>query len=448
LPSEFLKGLWSTTPEPFANVVRALRHEYVAYPPHTVWAYSNLGMAVVGHTIEKVSGEEFAAYMTRSILRPLGMERASISPWLDAQGMSKAYRKGKEAVETALRDVSVGGLNASVVDLSRFIQMVFAGGKAATRQFLKPETLAEMLRPQNADVPLDQGFQVGLGWVLSGLGDIDIQGAGPVAHHSGATLLFRSQLIILPTQKLGVVVLANSSSGQRVVNSVAAETLKLALEAKTGIQQPVRSDPTDSPNGLPPTTAHAFAGHYATTMGVVQVSRNGDDLRAKALERTFRLVPRSDGLLRLQYKLLGMIPIGLRHLDHVGLSRGTVGGRELLVARSGSQALLLGEKIAPVPVSEVWKRRAGAYEVANPDNDTVLFENLHLRYKDHFLVVDYALPLFTENPMSLALNPLSDTEAVIFGLGRNLGDTIQAVTVNGREYLQYSGYLLQKKEEN
>jgi len=114
------------------------------------------------------------------------MSRSSFSPSADRTPFAaKGYRKGKEAEDPPLRDVPAGGLNASVLDLSRFVRMVLAGGKAGDRQIIKPETLAEMMRPQNADVPLDLDFSVGFGWMLSGLGDIDIQNAGPVAHHAG-----------------------------------------------------------------------------------------------------------------------------------------------------------------------------------------------------------------------------------------------------------------------
>ena len=103
-----------------------------------------------------------------------------------------------------------GGLNTSVQDLARFPSMVFAEGKASGKPLLKPDTLHEMLRPQNGDVALDLGLRTGLAWMLGGLGGIDIANAGTVAHHSGATLLFHSQLIALPDHKLGVAVMANS----------------------------------------------------------------------------------------------------------------------------------------------------------------------------------------------------------------------------------------------
>jgi hypothetical protein len=58
--------------------------------------------------------------------------------------------------------------------------------------------------------------------------------------------------------------------------------------------------------------------------------------------------------------------------------------------------------------------------------------------------VDYELPLFFRGTRSLAVRPVSDNEAVLYGLGRGLGETVSAVTVGNEELLRYSGYMLRK----
>src|SRR5574341_226143 len=73
LPTNFLKGMWSTTPAPFTSLVDVLRNEYTAYPPNVVWSFSNLGVTLVGHVIEKISGESFATHLEKAVFRPLGM---------------------------------------------------------------------------------------------------------------------------------------------------------------------------------------------------------------------------------------------------------------------------------------------------------------------------------------------------------------------------------------
>ena len=446
LPSDYLKGMWARYPEPFTRVAEHLGDEYAANPPGTVFSYSNLGMTLLGDAIGKVAGRDFVSYVHDEILLPLGMSRSSFSTSVDRTPLAaKGYRKGKEAEEPPLRDVPAGGLNTSVLDLSRFVRMVLAGGKAGDRQIVKPETLAEMLRPQNADVPLDLDFRVGLGWMLGGLGDIDIRNAGPVAHHAGATLLFHGQMIVLPERKLGVVVLSNSDTAGSTVSKVATQALKLALEAKTGDRQPEPKKSGEGEGSLPPEALQRYEGWYATPAGAVNVRNTTGGLRADVMNRTFRLIPRIDGSLGLQYRLLGLFPIRIEELDGIGISRTDVAGREVLAARMQGQEMAIGVRMRPVPVPAKWLGRTGEYEIANLGEDAVLLEKVRLRAEGGFLFVDYSIPLLFPGTMNFVVAPISDDEAVIRGFGRGMGETIRAVTVNGENLLSYSGYLLRKR---
>ena len=446
LPSDYLKGMWTRNPEPFTRVADRIKDEYAANPPGTVFSYSNLGVTLLGDAIGKVSERDFASHVRDEIFLPLGMSRSSFSPATDRTPFAaKGYRKGKEAEDPPLRDVPAGGLNTSVLDLSHFVRMVLAGGKTGDRQLITPETVAEMLRPQNADVPIDLDFRVGLGWMLGGLGDIDIRNGGPVAHHAGATLLFHGQMIVLPERKLGVVVLSNSDTAGRVVGKVAAEALKLALEAKTGDRQPAWEKPEGGEGSLSKEALQRYEGWYATPVGAVKVRKTSGGLRADVMNRTLRLIPRADGSLGLQYRLLGLFPIRIEELDGVGISRADVAGREILAARVHGREFPIGERMRPVPVPAQWLGRTGEYGIANLGEDAVLLEKVTLRADDGFLYVDFSIPLLFPGTMNFAVAPISDDEAVIRGFGRGMGETVRAVTLNGENMLSYSGYLLRKK---
>ena len=445
LPSDYLKGMWTRDPESFTRVADRLKDEYAANPPGAVFSYSNLGVTLLGDAIGKVAGRDFASHLGDALLLPLGMTRSSFSPSADRTPLgAKGYRKGKEAEEPSLRDVPAGGLNASVLDLGRFIRMVFVGGKAGDRQIIMPDTLAEMLRPQNEGVPLDLDFRVGLGWMLGGLGDIDIRDSGPVAHHAGATLLYHGQMIVLPEWALGVVVLANSATAGPVVRKVAAEALKLALEAKTGRRPPEREKPEEVEVSFSTEELQRYEGWYATLAGAVHVRKTSGGLRADVLNRTLRMLPRADGTLGLQYRLLGLFPIRIEALGGVGVFRADVAGREILAARMHGRAFPIGERIRPGPLPAKWLGRTGEYEIVNPGEDAVLPEKILLRADGGFLFVDYAVPLFFPGTASFAIAPVSDTEAILRGIGRNMGETVRVITVNGEEMFTYSGYLLRK----
>jgi CubicO group peptidase (beta-lactamase class C family) len=448
LPSELLKGMWTKSPEPFANDVKLLRDEYAAYPPNYVYSYSNVGVTILGHALEKVSGHDFSTHLTVSLLQPLGMVHSKFDPAPDHSLLAaKAYRKGTEADELPLRVVPAGGLNSTVLDLSRFMKMVFAGGRVGERQIIRPEALAEMLRPQNANDPLDLDLRIGLGWFLGSLSGIDVKKTGPVAQHDGATLYHRSQMIVLPEQKLGVVVLSNSATAGEVVGNVATEALKLAFEAKSGIRQHEQKQVKPRTGSLPKENLQAYEGRYATIAGVINVTRQSDYLRTEVMGKAVRLVPRVDGLLGLQYRLLGLFPISLGQMDYDGFSVACVAGHDILKVRSLGQESLLGERIKLVPIPEKWVRRTGEYEIINRGDDAVLIDNVCLRQDNGLLIVDYTMPLFLDGRMSNAITPLSDTEAITYGLGRNMGETIRVVNVGGEELLRYSGYLLRKKRD-
>ena len=176
---------------------------------------------------------------------------------------------------------------------------------------------------------------IGLGWALDGMGNTEIKNAGPVVHHGGSLPSFNSQLLILPEQKLGVVVLTNSST-RPAVDNVATEALILALEAKTGIKQPRRTRPQERSKPLSPEEIRLFTGHYATPIGLVKAYGKSDFLEVEILGNKVSLVPRADGMLAMKYKLFGLIPISLRELDDVGVSRAAAAGHEVLLARSQS----------------------------------------------------------------------------------------------------------------
>jgi CubicO group peptidase (beta-lactamase class C family) len=446
LPSDLLKGTWNSNPEPFENLVEEIKGDYVANPPNFVFSYSNLGVTLLGHALERVVGQAYASYMDASLLSPFGMTHSSFSQGPDDSPIAaKAYRKGKEAVEVPLSDLPAGGLNTTVLDLSRFIQMVFAGGRTGEHQIIKPEALAEMLRPQNEDVPLDLDFRIGLGWFLGGT---DIQNGGQVAYHGGATLFHRSQLVVLPEHKLGVVVLANAAEAGSVVHKVASEALKLALEYKTGIKQPdvKKKEP---PNEITLTREEllVYEGYYDTFAGVMNAKSDSDYLEIKAMNKSLHLIPHADGLFYFKYRLLGLIPVSLGEWDNFGISHAIIAGRDILAAHGNDREWRIGERIQPVPIPEKWRQRIGEYEIVNRGDDFMFFDKVHLRQESGFLLLDYSIPFVSNETATIAIAPISDEEAVIYGLGRNKGETIRIVKNGEDELLRYSGYSLRKKGE-
>ena len=447
LPSDHLKGMWTTQPESFTHMVNYLRDEYMARPPGYVYSYSNVGMTLLGHAVQNAGGQAFNEYVAESILNPIGMNDSYLDSGLrSAPNASLGYKKGKPGVIVPLRDVPAGGMNTSALDLGRFLQMVFAGGRANGKQIIQTATLKEMLKPQNADNLLDFDFEVGLGWHLSGLGDIDIRNAGPVVHHSGGTLLFHSQLIAIPEHKLGIVTLANSAEARSAVDRVATEIIKRALEAKAGIVQSEREQVPLTAH-IDPQLLNDYPGAYSSIVGLARINRvSSDRLQLHAFGQKFRLVNAGNGRLRMRYRLLGLIPINLEELSDVDLALKQVSGRSVLTASLYGKEIYAGEKLTPTPIPDAWRRREGKYRIVNAGDDHTLLKDVGLTIDDDLLVLDYRLPdLIGSQRQRLPLIAVSDTEAIIPGLSRGQGETLRIVRSTNGERLRYSGYLLEKK---
>jgi CubicO group peptidase (beta-lactamase class C family) len=446
LPRDRLKGFQNSEPRPFAELEQDLSDEYVAYPPDHYFSYSNVGISLVGRVVETQSATSFAQYMRQSVLAPLGMSHTSFDTGPAASAhMSLGYRKNEAVQEVPLRDVPAGGLNSSVNDLSRFLSMVFAEGASGGQQILKPQTVAEMLRPQNTAVPLDSNFHVGLGWMLSTLGKSTILNAGPVAHHGGSIGMFRSALYVLPQHKLGVVVLGNSNTSDGVVDRIATETLKLALQAKTGIQQPESTPAGWADDTVPASALRDYAGDYTTTLGFVRIRADGQQLKLDALGRTFDLRMRTDGLLGLDYTLLGFIHPNLGPLSERGfIHRSNEAGRDLLFARVGAQEVLVGQRIAPPPNLGAWRKRLGDYAITNLGSDPKVVERISLVEEQGYLKLALRTSDAPGETPRVVLMPVSDTLARVLGPLAHEGETVRVVTVDGVEQLAYSGYLVKK----
>ncbi len=442
LPSDRLKGSRGRNPVAFSSVVPELSDEFVAYPPNFLFAYSNLGMTLLGEAVGQVSGLGFSAYVERELLQPLGMEHSSFSSAAEAPMMAKPYDRGKPVEEPGIRNLPAGGLNTSVLDLSHLLAMVFAGGRFGAHQLITEETLAEMLRPQNADVPLDLDFRIGLSWFLMPMG---LQNAGPVVSHGGDVINYHSQLVALPQHKLGVIVLSNSASSAETVRRVATESLKLALETKTGIRQPRQPD-APSEDETPPSAEErrAVVGAYVTGAGLVRVTDESGELRVSIAGKVSHLAHFPSGHLKPKFKLWGFIPVESGPLASVAFSVANLGGREVLIGTKNGQSRLFGEKVAPSPLPPELDRYLGTYELANLGvGEWPLVRSIRIEYQDGFLLADVA-GKSSEDLSKIVLLPVSSHEAVIAGLGRGFGETIHFRTVGEDAIVSYSGLELKK----
>jgi CubicO group peptidase (beta-lactamase class C family) len=221
LPREAPFPYW--TDSVFPDIV-AFREQLVdrqsALPPETQWKYSNLALALAGEVISAVSGIPYESYIETHILQPLGMSETLVhTPDAVHPGLAVGYSRRlprqvrqRSPHTDAQALTSAFNMASNVEDLARFIMLQFrtdAEGTAEDRsQILAPRTLREMHRVHWLEPDWQSGW--GLGFAVTRQGNKTLIG------HGGAVQGHRTQLIFLPADKVGVIVLTNADDGDPI----------------------------------------------------------------------------------------------------------------------------------------------------------------------------------------------------------------------------------------
>ncbi|PKO55668.1 MAG: serine hydrolase, partial [Betaproteobacteria bacterium HGW-Betaproteobacteria-19] len=244
--------------------------------------------------------------------------------------------------------------------------------------------------------------------------------------------------------KLGVIVASNSASAQGVVKTVAAEVLKLALEAKTGIRQPEMAAGANTDVTLPQTQLESYSAWYDSMVGLVRVSPGSNALDARVMGHTLQLKPRAAGQFGLRYKLFGLIPVQVSAFDGIRLSMAQVAERNVLIGHFGDDTMLVGERLTPGPVPRRLLDYVGDYEITGKALG-IAPDRLSLRLEDGMLVGECSFSQLPGFVLRIGLTPISETEMLVSGLGTGKGETILAAANGTDRVLLFSGLELRQK---
>jgi len=459
LPRDLLGGMWvdpAAGPVPdYRQLPALLSSEIAVLPAGIAVSYSNVGLTLLGLAVEHAAEEPFEAHLQRTLLAPLGMIDASFSAAVPPHPrMARGHLKSLPAIEPALRDVPAGGLNASVREVGRFVSMMLAHGRAANgSQAVDARWIAEMMRPQVAPV-LELDARSGLGWFVDAPGGAEgahsVRGGGPALNHDGATFHFRSRVLMLPEQGLGVVVASNDAHSLQAVRRVAAWALALQLQARSGIvQAPPTLDFKASDRTFTAAERAACSGDWVSPFGVVSVKTDGASLQAEAMGQRLQLRPGEDGRFGLRALVLGWVPFNVPQLSDIGFECRKVAGRELLVAWRGGQATRAGVRLpAPAqPLPAALSALQGRYSLMQLPGEVPTLDDVSVQARDGRLWVHGRLhEAFGGQAIPpIPIIPVSNSEARLVG---PLGDGGERVTLepsqDGSVVIRASGLRLRR----
>ncbi len=246
--------------------VASLNNTTLVYKPGTHSKYSNAGIAVLGEVLEKTQKQSFYPYLERAVLQPMGLTNSAFRPLpqLEAK-LAKADMwtlEGRRfpAPTFQLGMGPCGSMYTTVLDLGKFLQILFAGGTASNGQrILARATLDSMWTPQFAPAGAKNGYGIGFG-----IGQMD---GHRTIGHDGAIYGFATTLLAMPDDSVGVVVTATLDGVNAVTDHIARTALHLVMDARAG--KTLAS--LDTTSALPRARALGAMGHYTSATDEVDL---------------------------------------------------------------------------------------------------------------------------------------------------------------------------------
>ncbi|MGB3717817.1 MAG: serine hydrolase domain-containing protein, partial [Candidatus Promineifilaceae bacterium] len=187
--------------------------------------------------------------------------------------------------------VPSGNLYGTAGDLANLIRFIFRGGEVNGDHIISPVTLASMFEEQYSHSADPQ--RMGLGWKIGLVSESEKM----VWHDGGPSEGIGSLVAFLPDRKLGLVLLANSTSFDGSVSApLAIELLEAMLETVYGLVGTEEDPPDLYPVEL--AVLQDYQGSYAAFGEIMEVVSDGDRLKASIQGMSFDLVPIAENRFR------------------------------------------------------------------------------------------------------------------------------------------------------
>jgi hypothetical protein len=217
------------------------------------------------------------------------------------------------------------------------------------------------------------------------------------------------------------------------------EAFKAAVSAKTGMVPP----PVAAAHGavvFSDSALSSYEGTFGTLGGIATIQKKGSSLWLSLAGRKFRLTPEADSFFSPTIYAAGIIPMRPPQLKALRFTVRTIGPDRVLVVEANGWRSAMGKEYSPQPIPAAWRKRFGTWIVSNARRDEYTFFNapLTLSERNGCLVLEGSAQGF--GALHIILDPVSDVEATIVGLGRYGGETLRADQEIGGEVLEFAGY--------
>ena len=207
----------------------------------TAYQYSNQMVATGGYATAAAYtgtwGELLPAYestMEKKVFGPIGMKSTTLRFDRAVSASNHATPHGMtlegtyDPIDVSLERFTVplapaGAVWSTVDDMTRYLRTQLSGGVApGGTRVVSEKNLEKTWEPQ---VKISDQASYGLGWIVS-----DLRGKRVIGHN-GNTMGFTSNLAFIPSDDLGIVILANAWGANSFSESVRARLFELLYDA-------------------------------------------------------------------------------------------------------------------------------------------------------------------------------------------------------------------------
>jgi CubicO group peptidase (beta-lactamase class C family) len=238
----------------------------VRTPPGEAFSYSNIGYALAGLVIERVTGQRYEDWLDRHLLAPLGMSDSTFQfvSQVERADPRLAWGHGDnltlhEAMPVALRPAAQ--FTTTAADMARFAQFLMSDGTVAGRAFIRPDLLRAMGQPSGtaaARAGLGSGYALGL---------TSRDRYGRVGRcHSGNIVGYRAMFCIFPEQQKAFFYSINTDGE----NADYGRLDKLLMQTLRVAPQPA------APVAAPAPDLADWSGHYVPQVSGIAMERLTD----------------------------------------------------------------------------------------------------------------------------------------------------------------------------
>ncbi len=210
--------LWIGSTRSRDEIISRIRYLKPTLPFRTKFQYQNLMFLVAGELIPKLTEQSWDDAINERIFKPLGMVESitTMKELKQKENVATPHEivEGKVApVEYDFTDntAPAGAIKSNVVDMAQWMRLNLNGGVYKGKKILIPKVIKEMHTIQ-FPLPISSFSEEKLGTRFAGYGlgwsIYDYKGRKIISHGGGLSGMISYQVLV-PEEKLGVIVLTN-----------------------------------------------------------------------------------------------------------------------------------------------------------------------------------------------------------------------------------------------